>query len=132
MKKIASTLLLALALSRFASAQPLAFSKFFASNMVLQRDTQVPVWGWANPGEQVTVTFAGQSKTAVADGTGRWEIKLDSMAANAAGTNLVATGSSTTLHYQCSRRGRLARLRPVQHGRFFADFHRGHRRTGCH
>lgn len=97
MKKIASTLLLALALSRFASAQPLAFSKFFASNMVLQRDTQVPVWGWANPGEQVTVTFAGQSKTAVADGTGRWEIKLDSMAANAAGTNLVATGSSTTL-----------------------------------
>lgn len=29
--------------------------------MVLQRDRSVPIWGWADPGEIVTVGFAGTS-----------------------------------------------------------------------
>ena len=32
------------------------------SNMVLQRDMQVPVWGWGDAGEKVSVHFAGQKK----------------------------------------------------------------------
>jgi hypothetical protein len=38
------------------------------NNMVLQRDLPVPIWGWAEPGEQVNVSFDGQSKTTLADG----------------------------------------------------------------
>ena len=38
-----------------------------ASDMVLQRERVVPIWGWAAPGETVTVEFAGQKKTAKAD-----------------------------------------------------------------
>jgi sialate O-acetylesterase len=30
----------------------------------------VPIWGWANPGEQVTVAFAGQQRQTTADDTG--------------------------------------------------------------
>jgi sialate O-acetylesterase len=51
--------------------------------MVLQRDKAVPVWGKATPGEEVTVEFAGQKKTAKADASGQWMVKLDPMPANA-------------------------------------------------
>jgi hypothetical protein len=44
---------------------------------VFQQNAPAPVWGWASPGESVTVAFAGQKKTAVADNEGRWNIKLD-------------------------------------------------------
>ena len=54
----------------------------FADNMVLQRGRSVPVWGVADPGEQVTVTFAGQTKTAKADAQGAWRVDLDAMPAS--------------------------------------------------
>ena len=54
----------------------------FADNMVLQREMKVPVWGTAEPGESVTVTFAGQKKSAVADASGKWRVALDPMPAS--------------------------------------------------
>ncbi len=48
----------------------------FADHMVLQRDASVPVWGWADPGEEVAVSLAGQAKTALADAHGRWTVTL--------------------------------------------------------
>ena len=53
----------------------------FSSNMVLQREIQVPVWGWADPGEEVTVNFSGQSNTVKADADGKWMVKLSAMPA---------------------------------------------------
>jgi sialate O-acetylesterase len=50
--------------------------------MVLQRDAPVPVWGWAAPGAMVTVAFAGQAQTAVADAAGRWRATLTPLAAS--------------------------------------------------
>ena len=55
----------------------------FSDNMVLQRGMSVPVWGTADAGEEVTVKFAGQTKTARAGADGKWSVKLDSMKANA-------------------------------------------------
>ena len=37
--------------------------RVLGSGMVLQRDLPVPVWGWAEAGEKVSVSFAGQSPT---------------------------------------------------------------------
>src|SRR5690348_10831037 len=53
----------------------------FASGMVLQRDMPVPVWGRADAGESVTVTFDGQMKNTVAAGDGTWRVVLDPLAA---------------------------------------------------
>jgi len=53
----------------------------FGDHMVLQRDVPVPVWGWAEPGEKVTVALGGQSKAAVAGQDGRWSVKLDALPA---------------------------------------------------
>ncbi len=55
----------------------------FADHMVLQRDQSVPVWGTADAGEAVTLSFAGQTKTATANAKGQWLIKLDPMPASA-------------------------------------------------
>lgn len=43
-------------------------------NMVLQQGRKVRVWGWAEPGERVTVSFRGEKATAAADARGRWEV----------------------------------------------------------
>ena len=54
----------------------------FTSNMILQRETQAPVWGFDTPGAKVTVEFAGQKKTATADQRGDWMVHLDPLAAS--------------------------------------------------
>ncbi len=51
----------------------------FGSQMVLQRGMPVPVWGWADAGEEVTVSFQNQTKTARADADGKWSVKLDAL-----------------------------------------------------
>lgn len=51
------------------------------SNMVLQRDMPLPIWGWAKAGEKVTVTIGEQSASAVADEQGKWQVKLPAMKA---------------------------------------------------
>ena len=48
-----------------------------SDNMVLQREMNIPIWGWAKPKAVVTVKFMGQTKSSVADAEGCWKIKLD-------------------------------------------------------
>lgn len=50
------------------------------NNMVLQKDAPLPIWGWADPGEQVTVTLGANTATAMADGAGKWTVKLPAIA----------------------------------------------------
>jgi sialate O-acetylesterase len=79
-------LIFGLALPAFLTDAPLAqvvkLPAIFRDHMVLQRDVSVPVWGQADAGSEVTVRFAGQSKTAIADAEGRWEVRLDPISAN--------------------------------------------------
>lgn len=51
------------------------------SHMVLQRDKPLPIWGWAEPGEAVTVTLADGKAAAKADAQGNWRAVLPAMAA---------------------------------------------------
>src|SRR5690606_18535664 len=45
-------------------------------HMVLQADQPVPVWGWSQPGDHITVRLADQSVSAVTDEAGRWQVTL--------------------------------------------------------
>ena len=65
------------------------------SGMVLQRDMQVPVWGWADAGEEITVSFAGQKKTTKTNKEGKWIVKLDPLKANGNASTLTIKGSNT-------------------------------------
>lgn len=53
----------------------------FSDHMVLQRDLPAPIWGTAEPGEKVTITFRDQTKTSIAGADGRWSAKLDPLKA---------------------------------------------------
>ncbi|RAK03282.1 sialate O-acetylesterase [Larkinella arboricola] len=55
--------------------------KVFGSHMVLQRQKTVPVWGWSDPGEKVTVQFNNQTKTVKADKSGKWLVRLEPLEA---------------------------------------------------
>ncbi len=66
----------------------------FADNMVLQRDMEVPVWGWADPGETVTISFGGQDVQAKANEKGEFSAKLPAMSVNRTGQQLKVSGSS--------------------------------------
>lgn len=65
------------------SAAECKLPAIFSDHMVLQCDRPVPVWGWASPGEKVTVGFAKQSRMATADANGQWLVTLDPMSASA-------------------------------------------------
>jgi len=67
----------------------------FTSHLVLQRELPVPVWGTAEPGERVTVSFAGQKRRAKADAEGRWRVELKPLQASSTARELVVTGSKT-------------------------------------
>ncbi|NLF38253.1 sialate O-acetylesterase [bacterium] len=71
----------AFACSSFAE---LRVAPLFQADMVLQREADVPVWGWADEGGTVTVAFAGTSATAVAGTDGAWKVTLGPFKASAA------------------------------------------------
>ncbi|HYO11006.1 MAG TPA: sialate O-acetylesterase [Tepidisphaeraceae bacterium] len=54
----------------------IALPPMFGDHMVLQRGMEVPVWGKAEPGEKVTIEYAGQTAAATADEQGEWRAKL--------------------------------------------------------
>jgi sialate O-acetylesterase len=62
--------------------------------MVLQRDKTVPIWGWADPGESVSVEFAGQTVSSAAGGDGAWRVQLAPLAASADGRTLIVRGKN--------------------------------------
>jgi sialate O-acetylesterase len=85
---------LLLAPSAALQAAELKLAALFSDHTVLQRDKPVPVWGWADPDEQVTVSFAGQKKTAVAGPDGKWMVRLDALTASAQGRELLVQSSA--------------------------------------
>lgn len=63
-----------------AADQKLALAAPFTDNMILQRETEVPVWGFDAPGTEVMVEFAGQKRRAVTSKNGDWLVKLNPLA----------------------------------------------------
>ncbi len=70
MKKL---LFLLLSFSAFADVK---LPSLVSNGMVLQRDIPVKIWGWANPGEKVTVSFKGKKIRSSADAMGNWSATL--------------------------------------------------------
>jgi sialate O-acetylesterase len=66
--------------------------KILGSKMVLQRESQVKIWGWADPGEDVSVTFDGSSSKVAgrADAAGRWQLNLQTGVAGGPHTLTIA------------------------------------------
>ncbi len=76
-----------------AAVAEVRVSEIFSSDMVLQRDRSVAVWGRADAGENVTVAIAGQSHVTTAR-DGRWKITLEPLEAGGP-HEMKVTGTNT-------------------------------------
>jgi sialate O-acetylesterase len=80
-----------------AVGRGLCLHNLFQSDMVLQRDKPIRIWGWAAPDETVTVSFAGQKQPAKAAEDRSWKVTFPAMPANAAPQEMVVKGKDETL-----------------------------------
>lgn len=67
----------------------------FSSQMVLQRNLPVSIFGTAAPGELVSVLFAGQAMEATADDTGKWRVTLSPLQTSITGQTMEVKGANT-------------------------------------
>ncbi|MCC6821974.1 MAG: sialate O-acetylesterase [Verrucomicrobia subdivision 3 bacterium] len=74
-----------------AAVKPAAL---FSDNMVLQAGQTVPVWGWADDGEVVTVKFRNQTVTTIARNLA-WHLKLGKLKAGGPDIFTISTKSET-------------------------------------
>ena len=63
-------------------------------HMVLQRDLPLPIWGWADPGEEVTVTFGDAKAIVKTDASGTWRVTLPAMKSGKS-MEMTLTGKNT-------------------------------------
>jgi len=83
-------------LAGLAASGGLRLPAVIGDNMVVQRGTRVPIWGWATPGERVVVRIAGQQATAKTGADGAWQVRLRPL--NAAGPyEMTVSGATATL-----------------------------------
>ena len=79
MKKI--FLLLIVVFYSLTSVAALRLPRLFGSHMVFQRNQPIAIWGWANKNEKISIKFANQAVSTVADIQGKWKVKLKPMKA---------------------------------------------------
>jgi sialate O-acetylesterase len=70
----------------------------FGDHMVLQRDQKDPVYGWAEPGEEITVKIHGQTKTTKAGDDGSFKVYLDPLPAGGPHIMTVQGKNTITIH----------------------------------
>ncbi len=75
MKK--TSFLLVFVLSAMFSMANVTLPKIFGDNMVLQRNKPISIWGWASPGEKLTIQFNKQTKTTKTSKSGKWQLYLE-------------------------------------------------------
>lgn len=91
--------LMVLVFVSLAGAEDLRLPKVFTDHMVLQRELPVVIWGWADAGEKVTVSFAGQNISAKADKEGRWQVELLPLKACAKPAKLTVKADDETIAF---------------------------------
>ncbi len=80
-------------LATFTPAQAdVRLPSVFSDHMVLQQQQEIRIWGWGEQGESVEVRFGDHAATTQADATGRWQVELPALEANAEPQSLVVKG----------------------------------------
>ncbi len=90
---------LSLALFASAAVAEVQLPKVFGDHMVLQRETEAAIWGWASPGEQVRVhgSWMNEARTGKADELGRWLVRLPTPQAGGPFTVTISGDNTITL-----------------------------------
>ena len=92
--KMGRMVVMGVALVAGTAMADVSLSGIFSDNMVLQRGKSVPVWGKAEPGEKVSVSFAGKTAEATADAKGDWTATLPALDVVKEGKELAVRGKT--------------------------------------
>jgi len=68
--------------------------KVLSSHMVLQRERPLPIWGWADPGEEVMVRLDEATATTIADSNGDWKVVLPAVKADGKAHTMTISGKN--------------------------------------
>lgn len=66
-----------------------------SDGMILQRDAPLKIWGWASPGEKVTVQFDKKKYAAKTGADGKWQVQLPAMSADGLSHTVTVKGKNT-------------------------------------
>jgi sialate O-acetylesterase len=100
MNSIVSRWLLALSVIGLVSGRSsvqaeVQLAKVFGDHMVLQHDMPIPVWGWADEGESVSVTLGEQRRSTTANSVGRWRVTFGKLTVGDDSLTMTARGKNT-------------------------------------
>ncbi|MDR2883123.1 MAG: beta galactosidase jelly roll domain-containing protein [Alistipes sp.] len=92
--KVAFCLAVTLAATIFTSEARVTLPRLVSDGMVLQRDTPLKVWGWADTGETVKLTFQNKTYSTRTGRGGEWSISLPALSPGGPYTLTVAGNRS--------------------------------------
>jgi sialate O-acetylesterase len=72
--------------------------KLIGDGMVLQRDTNVKIWGWASADEKIVIQFIGSTYHTTANSDGEWEVMLPELKAGGPYVMQINASNSTTIN----------------------------------
>ncbi len=72
--------------------------KLISDSMVLQRDAQVIIWGWATEGETISLHFMDSQYHTTANQNGEWEVKISDLKAGGPYEMQIDASNSITIH----------------------------------
>ncbi len=78
-----------------AKLNALTLPKLISNNMVLQRDFEIPIWGWAQAGKDITVEFNQKTYRTAVNSDGKWEIKMPPQPAGGPYSMRICTANDT-------------------------------------
>jgi len=80
-----------------ANAGELRVAKLFGNRVILQRQMKVPVWGWADAGSSIKISFGGRTITAKANKKGKWLVELAPLKASSKPREMTITDDKKTI-----------------------------------
>ena len=79
------------------SFSQVSLPKLISNGMVLQRNSEIKIWGWAAEGEKISVSFIDSTYTTSADNNGNWNITLAKMNAGGPYEMIITASNSITV-----------------------------------
>jgi len=98
MKKLISSIFLLFSLCHFGLLADVRLPQLVSDNMVLQRDTPIKLWGWAEPGEQIVVYLDDQRIGSVTSDNNEWSLMLPAQPAGSQHTLRIVANNTITIN----------------------------------
>ena len=67
---------------------------FFGDHMVMQQNAPIRIWGWADPGEKITVRLGTSEQSTATNADGKWTAELPARTASRQAVSLIVQGTN--------------------------------------